>query len=319
MHHAASETAVRTVDRQAIERFWLRESARMLNRNAALSAAYRAARQEISERRASREHFVVTCMDERAAHIEEALGLLPGQPHVYASGGGKIDPGTFRALFGGRIAACEKEGKTAHVFLVPHECSHDERLGCAAFSNDTEAQKDFFTELKHAILERHPKAYVHVIAMCTTVHCLREIHVHDEDDHLPHLRASNGSFRPQFEDVQHAGYGIYVGDAYRAWVPGRNAYFRLSAENPDLAGNAGIALTVMQHHSDVDLASKPVILHADYPIYADAARTDAARRNMGEQLGAFLEDPAVREKMMAGTLRMVQTETDTETWEGKLL
>lgn len=291
----------------------------MSHRNTALSAAYRSAKEEIARRQADRENIVVTCMDERAAHIDEALGLLPGEAHVYASGGGKIDAQTFQSLFGEKISACEKSEKTASVFLVPHECSHDPHLGCAAFGNDTEAQKTFFTELKRDIVARHPKANVHVMAMCTTTHDLREIDVQDEDKQLPSLRVANENFEPKFEDVQHAGYGIYVGDAYRAWIPGRNTYFRLSAENPNLAGNAEIALTVMQHHSDVDLTAKPIVLQIDYPLYADESRTETAKQNIDAQMTAFLALPAVKAKMNAEAFKIVKTETHIETWNGKVL
>jgi hypothetical protein len=311
--------ATKTIDLDAIERFWERESRRMAERNAALSGAFRAAKEEIARRRAEREHVVVTCMDERAAHVDEVLGHLPGEAPVYASGGGKIDIDTFEALYGDRLAACGKTGKTARVFLVPHECSHDGRLGCAAFGNDTEAQRQFFTDLKREILERHPGARVHVLAMCTTKHDLRVIDVHAKDAHLRQVHAASSGFNPLVEDTQHAGYGIYLGDAYRAWVPGRNSYFRLSALNPDIAGNAAIALKVMGHHSDVDLSTKPVVLHADYPAYADAVWTEAARMNIDGQLNAFLSSPAAREKAAAGALKVIKTETDTETWEGKVL
>jgi hypothetical protein len=157
------------------------------------------------------------------------------------------------------------------------------------------------------------------MALCTTVHGLRDIHLHEQDDHLPSLKAANRAFRPSFEDVQHAGYGIYVGDAYRAWAPGRNSYFRLSAGNPDLAGNAGIALTVMQHHSDVDLSAKPVVLHIDYPKYADVGKTSAARENIDAHMADFLGNPSVRERIGAETLKVMRTQTDTETWKGSLL
>jgi hypothetical protein len=258
-------------------------------------------------------------MDERNTHIDEALGLHPGDAEIYASGGGKIDAQTFETVFGASIDAAVAQGKPVSIFLVPHECSHADHLGCAAFANDKEAQRAFFTDLKAALKKRFPSAPIHVMAMCTTTHDFRPIDTDDLDDSLQAMLDTNSRFDLEASDTNHAGHGIYVGSAYRAWVPGRNSYFHLSAHNPSLAGNIGIALTVMEHHSDVDLAGKPVVLHADYPRYPDAERTASARMNMDKAFAELLENPAFKTKLDAGLLKVVKSETDTETWKGSLV
>ncbi|HTM68527.1 MAG TPA: hypothetical protein VL426_04460 [Candidatus Binatia bacterium] len=313
--HATHQKTEKTIDRQAIASFWAHERAALLSRN--LSCV---ARRLVSSAKApSRETFVVTCMDERNTHIDEALGLHPGDAEIYASGGGKIEAKTFEQVFRPAIDAALAKGRPVSIFLVPHECSHAEHLGCAAFANDREAQKVFFTDLKRALKERFPSVPVHVIAMCTTTHDFRAIDTDDHDDGLHAVLAANAKFDLEATDANHAGHGIYVGSAYRAWVQGRNAYFHLSAHNPSLAGNIEIALTVMEHHSDVDLAGKPIVLHADYPQYAEPARTAAAKENMDKAFAELKENPAFKSKFDAGLLKIVRSETDMETWKGSLV
>lgn len=310
-----AETAEKTIDREAVDAFWEHERAALLSRNLACVA-----RKLVSANASpARETFVVTCMDERNTHIDEALGLHPGDAEIYASGGGKIDVETFDAVFGEAIDKAVAEGRPASVFLVPHECSHADHLGCAAFANDKEAQRAFFTELKAGLKKRFPSVPVHVLAMCTSTHDFRPIDTDDHDEHLQPTLDANAGFDLEASDANHAGHGIYVGSAYRAWVQGRNSYFHLSAHNPSLAGNIGIALAVMEHHSDVDLAGKPIVLHADYPRYPDAARTAAAKDNMDKAFAELEADPAFAAKRDAGQLKVVRTMTDTETWKGSIL
>jgi hypothetical protein len=313
-----AETKEKKLDRERYAAFWMQEVATLPVRNVTCAARRFIPADGVGER----ECIVVTCMDERNTHIDEALGFAPGEAEVYASGGGKIDIGTFNALFGERIDTATSWGdfgRPVSVFLTPHECSHDAALGCAAFGNDIEAQKTFFTTLKKELKERFPKAAVHVMALCTTTHKLREIDVDDGDAALASARAANAALNLHADDVAHAGHGIYIGDAYRAWVPARNAYFRLSAENPSLAGNAAIALTVMEHHSEVNLEEKPVVIHADYPRYANRAKSDSARNNINAALNGFLSQPAVAERIARGALQVVKTETEMSSWKGKLL
>lgn len=313
--HANAHAKEKIVDRQAHAEFWEQELAAFPVRNR-LCVGRRMRHAGSSPKG---ETIVVTCMDERNTHVDEALGIAPGAAELFASGGGKIDLPAFDAAYGRRIAAAEAAGKTVSIFLVPHECSHDPNLGCAAFANDTEAQRAFFTDLKKALKERYANVAVHVLALCTTKHTVRQIDTDAHDDGLHAALAANADFGMTAEDVAHAGHGIYIGDAYRAWVPKRNTYFNLSAFNPALAGNVGIALTVMEHHSEVDLATTPVIVHVDYPRYADAGRTDAARANIDKALAELGANPAFKGRLDAGELKIVRTETDVATWEGSLV
>lgn len=308
----ATHATEKTVNREAIAAFLERELADMPARN-------RACRVVRIANAPGHESIIVTCMDERNTHVDEALGFAPGEADVYASGGGKLDAATFDAVAGAKIEAAAADGRPVSVFLVPHECSHDANLGCAAFANDTEAQRKFFTELKGAIKAKYPAAGVHVMAFCTTTHKLRTIDVDANDARLRAAIEANEAFDRKADDVNHAGHGIYVGDAYRAWVPERNRYFRLSASNPNLKGNLEIALTVMQHHSDVDLSTTPVVLHVDYPLHADETRTVAARNNIDAHLAGLLTDPEVRARLDDGTMRLVRSNTDMGTWAGEML
>ncbi len=304
---------------EAKRAFFERESTDLIERNRTLAGRHAAEAEARTERRYERLTIISTCMDERAFGVEEAYGLLPGEAEVYASGGGKIDAGKFGQLYGKMIEGALQERKTVEVYLTPHECREGAHLGCAAFKNDTEAQKAFFGELKLSLEAGYPGINVHVLAIDTSTDHLRRVDVHPQDEALEPMLEVNEKNGVEYGDAGHAGYGIYVGDAYRAWVPERNAYFRLSAMNPDIAGNADIALTVMGAHSNVDLSEKPIILQIDYPIYEDAARTEAARRNIDAQLQAFLAGEAAKEKLAAGDLRVVKTETDMRSWNGKIV
>ncbi len=312
-HHAEHEPA----DREAQESFWKEEFAAMPERNKGFAAERAKNAREIEQRREVRESVVVNCMDERDALTEESLGLLPGEAEVYGSGGGKIDPETFEKIYGARLAAAEKAGKEAVVYLTTHESSDGRDLGCAAFKNDMPEQIRYFKALKEQIAYNHPKTRVHVLSFDTSTGALAPISPDDRDQVIGRTMAKPHPDR--VKDAAHAGHGIYVGGAYRAWAPGRNAYFNISAENPQIAGNAGIALGVMEHHSEIDLSKKPVVLHVDYPKYPDEARTAAARENVNRQIEALLKDPEFKKRADDGTLKIVKTETDTETWQGRLL
>ncbi len=307
----STNIAEKTIDLDAIASFWERERAALPERNRVCIAS----RATTDERKKT---IVVTCMDERNTHIDEALGFAPGHAEVYASGGGKVSAETFHAIYGARIFAACAENKPVSIFLLPHECSHDDHLGCAAFANDKEAQRAFFTDLKKNLSGRYPNAEVHVAAFCTTTHKLRDIDIENSDVYAT-VQDANTKFDKHAKDVAHAGHGIYVGDAYRAWVPERNNYFRLSSQSASIESDALIALTVMEHHSDVDLSTTPTVLHIDYPIYADAKRTEAARENMDACLETFLMKPGVAARLANGRLKMMKTETDMATWQGKTL
>lgn len=303
------------------EAFFEREKRELAERNARLAERHAAKAEARAERQAARTAVVVTCMDERDFAVEEALGLLPGEASVYASGGGKIDAASFERLHGAALDEAAKAGRKSTVYLTPHECVEDGHLGCAAFANDTEAQKTFFTALKGEIEAKHPDADVHVLAFDTATDLLRPVAAKEEDASLAPMLEKNAAGKASHEEKQHAGYGIYIGDAYRAWAEDRNRWFRLSAGNPSIAGNAEIALTVMGHHSDVDLSDKPVVVQVDYPTYEDAARTAEAAANIDAQMEAFLASPAVAKKVEEEgmTIKVVKSRTDMTSWKGEIL
>jgi hypothetical protein len=298
--------------------FWDEERRRLAVRNASAALAFQDRRDELTERRTAREAIVVTCMDERNTHILEALDLIPGEPWLYCSGGGKIGIDTFEKLFGKRIDWAAGIGREVSVYLVPHECNANGHLGCAAFANDTAAQKDFFTALKKEILHRHPKALVHVLAFDTSSGRLREVDADARDRGMAGCLRSNADRAKDLADEAHAGHGIYAGDAYRAWVNERNAYFSLAADNPNLAADIGIALKVMGHHSEVDLAETPAILHIDYPLWTSAERTRNAAANIDAAITALESNETFRDWRSTGKLTVFISKTDMDTWSGKL-
>ncbi len=305
------------VDREAQESFWKEEFAALTERNRGLAAERAKNSREIEQRREVRESVVVDCMDERDTATEESLGLLPGEAEVYGSAGGKVDPEQFEKLYGAKLAAAERSGKESVVYLTTHESSDGHDLGCAAFKNDMPAQIRYFKALKEQIADKHPKTKVHVLSFDTSTGALAPISPDDRDQVIGRILSKPHPDR--VKDAAHAGYGIYVGGAHRAWAPARNAYFNISAENPDIVGNAGIALAVMEHHSEVDLSKKPVVLHVDYPKFPDAARTESARENLNKQVDALLAGPEFKALADSGALKVVKTETDTETWQGRML
>jgi len=308
------------IDLAAIEEFWRRESAEMLERNRALAAAHRGRAAELARRRASCETIIAGCMDERTAFTKEALGLLPGEALVYASGGGKIEAAIFDRLFGPRLKEAAAAGKDSAVYFVTHKCADDPHKGCAAFANDVQAQVGYFTSLKRQLMETYPRTRTHVLMLDTTAYGLEAVDIDEDDARCARVLSAGGGLNDfRARETGHAGHGIYIGDAYRAWVNEHNKYFRLSAMNPDIAGNVGIALNVMGHHSCVDLATTPVVIHVDLPRYAERAASDAAAANIGSALERILDMPAVREKIEEGSLQIVRTETDAENWQGKLL
>ncbi len=303
--------AEKTLNLDAIASFWERERTALPERNrvCGVTRATNDAGQKI---------IVVTCMDERNTHLEDALGFAFGHAEIYASGGGKVDAETFHTIYGADIARSLEENTAVSILLLPHECSHNAELGCAAFGNDQEAQRVFFTDLKKNLKERYPDAEVHVSAFCTTTHTLRDIDTEDTAAYKT-ICDANAKLDTHAQDVTHAGYGIYIGDAYRAWVPNRNLYFHLSSQSASITGDAHIALKVMEHHSDVDLSVTPIVVHVDYPVYENGARTEAAGTNIDTHLEAFLTHPDVAVRLASGRLQVVKTKTDIATWQGKIL
>ncbi len=319
MLHPEGMTDLETEKNSTHEEAWRRELAELPERNSELAAARRARAEEIEKRRNGRLTIVALCMDERTTHSEEALGLLPGEAEVMASAGGKISFEDFEKIYGGRLAEAEKDGREIVIDLNPHECAGHPHDGCAAFKNDVAEQTRYFQELKRKIAAKYPAALVNLVFLDTAEYGLRPVDLDQRDARLAEVAAGDGLPELADKEIRHSGYGIYVGDAYRAWVDGQNRYFRLSADNPDIAGNIGIALKVMQGHSQVDLGATPIVLQVDYPEYGDATRTKAARENIDRSLAAALADPAARELADKGVLRIVKSATNADSWEGKLL
>jgi carbonic anhydrase len=304
-------------DMAAIEKFWKAEDKEMGERHRRMTADYSAAKVLMEERRSRRLSIVLTCMDERCALIEDALGLLPGEALVHSSGGGRMETEAFSAVFGSRIIGAQKKGAAVAVWLVTHECVGDENLGCAAFDNNIDAQVDYFITLKKNLSDQYHDAFIHVLALDSTTYAFRRVSVDERDPEL--ARSAVGLKEFAAAEKAHAGYGVYIGDAYRAWVDGHNKYFRLSARNSEIAGNFAIALKVMGHHSKVDLSKMPIVLHVDYPKYANEDDSFAAKDNIDLGVASIMSNDQVKEMLADGRMRLMKTETDIASWQGKLV
>lgn len=318
MNH--NDEKIVAVDFDAINSFFSEEHNRQVARNERLANLHAQQVAEASEKRKRPVVFVTTCMDERTHFIEEALGLLPGEAEVLASGGGKISKDDFERIYVPSINKAAEEGAQPVVCLSIHMCGAGQDFGCAAFKNDFEEQVRHFTDLRKEIAESHPEYFVHVIKHDTLDDALEPIALDDRDEALKEAIREGKRDEPRHGNHAHAAFGIYIGDAYRAWVENYNEYFRLSALNQALAGNIGIAVSVMKHHSTVDLSTKPVIVHIDFPNYPnDEDRTKAARENIERHVAEALRENDAAELLSAGRLKIVKTRTDMETWIGKLL
>lgn len=322
----AQVTEQKPRDAAAQEKFLAEELHRLSETNARLAAEHQANKDEIAARRAKRHAFVTACMDERCAHVEEALGLLPGEADVYGSGGARISMETFDGVYAPELQRTLDAGGEAVVYLTTHLCGTGVEYGCAAFKSDVPAQVAYFKELKRAIAAAHPGFFVHVLMQDTANDHLSAVEADERDAKLADVIATSETLAPSRPNLDsdgeqtrfaHAAYGIYVGDAYRAWEDGYNRYFRLDAANTDLAGNLGIAFAVMLHHSTMDLAAKPIVLLIDYPKYGDAEKTEAARAAIDERVTEALREPEAAELLASGQLKVVKTATDAETWEGR--
>lgn len=316
MSHADHQEK-RPVDRAAQEAFFAAELHRLSEKNAELAEKRASAAAEIARRQAARRACVMTCMDERCIHVEEALGLLPGEADVYGSGGGRLDMKSFNKLFAPQLQAAAATGALPVVYLVTHFCSAGADLGCAAFKNDIPAQTAFFDAFKKEILAAHPNFVVHVLLHDTAADHLQVHNADERDAALTAILKASAALAPTRPGLAHAGYGVYLGDTYRAWNDGYNRYFSLAAENPELVGNLGIAFAVMAHHSQVDLIKTPIIVHVDYPLYEDAGRTKRLHEKLEENLKEALRAPEAAQLLSDGQIKIVRTETDVKTWKGR--
>jgi carbonic anhydrase len=318
-HHDHQQDTER--DLAAHDEFFAAEMRRLAERNAAISTELAGLKEQMAERREKRRAFVACCMDERCAKVEEALGMLPGEGFVYGSGGARVPMPTF-SKFAAELEAAHQKGAEPVVYLTTHKCGAGADLGCAAFQNDVPAQIAYFNQLKKDILAAYPDFKVHVIMHDTQHDRLEEIDLDERDLAIRNLLDENARLRENLaarDEMAHGAHGIYIGHNYRAWHDEYNRYFRLDGHNPDLHGNLGIALSVMQHHSKVDLAKKPIVLHVDLPKYDDAERTAAARAELERQVEEAMAHPEAARLIAEGQIRVVRTETHADTWEGQPL
>jgi len=264
------------------------------------------------------EALLVVCMDERTALTEEALGLDPSRVFRFASGGGKIEADDFVALFGKRLVSMPADSR--RVLLATHEVVGHPDLGCAAFKNDIAEQERYFLALRRALAGRLGDVPVHALCTDTSTDAARPIEIDPRDDSELAARIAAG-IGPQREAPKiegHAGRGIYVGEAYRAWVSDRNDFFHINADAPSLRGDLDIALSVMLHHSAVRPdADHPLILHVDYPEGGDIR--PESRGKIDAAVDSFLSCPDAQRLKTDGLLCVVRTATDIGNWSAQLL
>lgn len=279
----------------------------MQNRNRSAVERKRKDTFALQKRTYARMSMLVACMDERNTLTEEALGMHPDEPFRFATGGGKVDAATLKSLTDRALPT--NDGRTPVLYLVTHEVIGKPNLGCAAFKNDMAEQERYFNALRDEISAMRPELLVHVVSMDTTAGSLRPIRLDERDASFCSFAGNGTPKMSDWPDEAHAGYGIYVGDAYRSWVNDRNRYFHISSEAPDVAGNMGIALSVMRGHSDVDLTKTPVVVHVDYPSHGDG-HDNERRTALDQKVEQFLKDETARSMTNAGSMYVVRTVTD---------
>jgi hypothetical protein len=258
--------------------------------------------------------IVVACMDERNTLTEEGLRLVPSQVLRLATGGGRISAEDFLDIYSAELSST---GAGNTVYLVTHEVIGRPELGCAAFQNDMEAQEKFFCSLKNSLADKLPEARIHVVSYDTTTGALRPIDLDERDSEFNLTVQDSQNIRLRHDDQNHAGYGIYVGEAYRAWHGKRNTYFHISAVAPSLESDLNIALTVIREHSDVDLSDKPIMLQLDAPHGRPADQLLTAKAN--QSVKKFLAQPLVQQLIESGELQIIRSTTSLENWQGKMV
>jgi hypothetical protein len=258
--------------------------------------------------------IVLTCMDERTALVEEALNQQPALIQRIATGGGKIEADYLLALIAGKSSTDKKD---VTLYLVTHEVIGRPELGCAAFKNDIRAQEKYFSNLKTELLAQCPQARIHILSLDTSTGGLRAINLDDRDDDFASFVRRGGQAHERATDENHAGYGIYVGEAFRAWCSRRNTYFHISVSALSLGSDLNIALEVMSHHSDVSLENKPIILQIDEPLSWEGLPADCADRSK-QTITAWLAQSNIRDLLSAKKLRVINTKTDLTNWHGQI-
>ncbi|OIO52064.1 hypothetical protein COY93_00095 [Candidatus Uhrbacteria bacterium CG_4_10_14_0_8_um_filter_58_22] len=269
-----------------------------------------------SQRDTGRRKIVVACMDERNALTEEALGLEPTLVQRFASGGGKVGAENFLHL---HASLLEGGGQNATIYLTTHEVVGAPELGCAAFKCDLPEQERYFTTLRRELAKRLPRAIIHALSYDTATDGLRGIELDPCDKDFVALvtRGGNPLAKPR-ADRAHGGFGIYVGDWYRAWVDRYGTHFHISAGAPSLRDDLNIALGVMLHHSEVDLSDKPIIVLIDRPMAGADSSTVEHHRQAAVTVNDFLRSLEAMSLMESGRMRLVELETDPGTWSGRI-
>ena len=300
-----------------IDDFWKRERVEIGQRNVDCSTEHERNRPELRRRLVHRTALIVTCMDERCGLVENPLDLLPSEAIVMASAGGRISGEDFERLYGEKIRHSIQARRQAAVHLITHECVGHPDRGCAAFRGDVTAQKAYFAALQADLRERYPEAYVHTLMQDTGTNRLTAIDADRRDDHLSRvLTGERNLLETPAADLGHAGYGLYVGDAYRAWVREANRFLRLSALDPNLPDDLRLGITVLTEHSSADFSLRPLVIQVDNPIYPEAKLSGACRRNIEAAMAEISAEPDVRKMISDGRIRVIKTETEMGSQRG---
>ncbi len=289
-------------------------------------AEFASQREAREARKAKAFGVVVGCMDERNTFQNEATGEPLGAVESFSSPGGRVTAETLIRLYSPQIEEARKAGKEINLYLLPHKCSGDGHAGCAAFKNDNQALTEYFSGLTADLKSRPEFAGVNFVTAFydTDDHGLEPI----GDSKIPtaadyaknRLVESVGisdadSSGPK--DRVHAGNRIYVGELPRAWSATRNAAYHLHPGMPaeELLEGVALAVRVIKTHSHVKLREKPVVIQLDVPVGDEAPvpMTD------GELLKRLNASPLLKGiELTADELLVVRTETDKESWQGRV-
>jgi len=300
-----------------IDDFWKIEKVDIGQRNVDCSEKYESHLPELRRRLAHRTTFMTICMDERCGMVADPLDLLPNEAIVMASGGGRISPEDFDRIYGVKVQHSIQARRQTAIYLITHECAGYPKKGCAAFKSDVPVQKAYFAELQQALKKLYPEAFVHTLMHDTSTNRLLAIDTDNRDDHLAKVLANDKNLlETEQEELGHAGYGVYIGDAYRSWVKENNRYLRLSSLDPNLVADLKLAIVVVTEHSSIDLSTHPVVIHLDNPIYPDSKLSGACRRNMEEALTEVMAEPKINKMIDDGLIRIIKTETEIGSQRG---
>lgn len=286
--------------------------------------AFEAAREAREKRRAEAFQVHVTCMDERDTFSSEATGEPLGSMELFASPGGALsadrDPKNgadrFLAIYGDGLRKAKEEGKERVVWLMPHSCSGDTHSGCAAFKTDENAQRDYFRAVASELASRPELegATIHAAMYDTDTHELSSFleeelppQTKDAASRLQIQKGIVGDSKAPEHDRAHAGNRIYVGTRPRAWTAERNHAYHLSPtmEHDELLDGMALAVKVIKMHSHVDTDAVPIVIQLDKT--SDAPSLPLSDEELLSRLNLTPDEALI-----------IRSETDTETWKGKV-